>query len=157
MDRGFGSFVIWAVAAGSRGPGSEDSRPTAYHELMEPLSEEQTVKIVAMAMDLARGRTAELLEFIDHGLPVDSQDGEGNTALMLAAYRGHPETVRALVERGADVNLCNNRGQSPIAGALFKGEGEVVTVLRAAGADLDVGTPSARAAAEMFGRAHLLE
>lgn len=131
---------------------------TAYHESMEPLSEEQAAKIVAMAADLARqGRTAELLEFVDHGLPVDSQDGEGNTALMLAAYHGHPETVRALVERGADVDLRNNRDQSPIAGALFKGEDEVVTVLLAAGADLDAGTPSARAAAEMFGRAHLLE
>ena len=125
---------------------------------MESLSEEQTVKIVAMAMDLARdGRTAELLEFVDHGLPVDAQDEAGNTALMLAAYHGHPETVRALVERGADVNRRNNRDQSPIAGALFKGEDQVVTVLRAAGADLDAGTPSARAAAEMFGRAHLLE
>lgn len=125
---------------------------------MKSLSEEQTAKIVAMAMDLAReGRTAELLEFVDHGLPVDAQDEEGNTALMLAAYRGHPETVRALVERGADVNLRNNRDQSPIAGALFKGEDEVVTLLRAAGADLDAGTPSARAAAEMFGRVHLLE
>lgn len=125
---------------------------------MKSLSEEQTAKIVAMAMDLAReGRTAELLEFVDHGLPVDTQDAEGNTALMLAAYRGHPETVRALVECGADVNLRNNRDQSPIAGALFKGEDEVVTLLRAAGADLDAGTPSARAAAEMFGRVHLLE
>ncbi|HIZ35045.1 MAG TPA: ankyrin repeat domain-containing protein [Candidatus Ruania gallistercoris] len=125
---------------------------------MESLSEEQSAKIVAMAMDLARdGRTAELLEFVDHGLPVDAQDEAGNTALMLAAYRGHPETVRALIERGADVNLCNNRDQSPIAGALFKGEDEVVTVLRAAGADLDAGTPSARAAAEMFGRGNLLE
>ena len=125
---------------------------------MESLSEEQSAKIVAMAMDLARdGRTAELLEFVDHGLPVDAQDEAGNTALMLAAYRGHPETVRALIERGADVNLRNNRDQSPIAGALFKGEDEVVTVLRAAGADLDAGTPSARAAAEMFGRGNLLE
>lgn len=111
-----------------------------------------------MAMDLARaGATQELLEFVDHGMPVDSQDSEGNTALMLAAYHGHSQTVGALIERGADVDLCNNRDQSPIAGALFKGEDEVVAVLRQADANLDLGTPSARAAAEMFGRAHLLE
>lgn len=122
------------------------------------MSPEQTAKIVAMSMDLAReGNTSELLEFIDHGLPVDSQDSEGNTALMLAAYHGHAATVRALVDRGADVDLANNRGQSPIAGALFKGEDDVVAVLRDAKADLDAGTPSARATAEMFGRAHLLE
>lgn len=124
---------------------------------MEPLSQDQTAKVLALAMDLARqGKTADLLEFLDHGLPVDAQDAEGNTALMLAAYHGHPCTVSALVDRGADADLRNNRDQSPIAGALFKGAEEVVAVLLAAGADLDVGTPSARAAAEMFGRTDLL-
>ncbi|WP_454086088.1 ankyrin repeat domain-containing protein [Georgenia sp. Marseille-Q6866] len=121
------------------------------------LSDEQAAKVVAMAMELARqGGTTEVLELVDHGLPVDTRDGEGNTMLMLAAYHGKVDTVRALVERGADVDLRNARDQSPIAGALFKGEEEVVTVLRDAGADLDSGTPSARATAEMFGRSHLL-
>lgn len=125
---------------------------------MEQLSEEQTNKLITMAMDLARqGSTAELLEFFDHGLPVNTQDGGGNTALMLAAYHGHAETVQALIERGADVDLRNDRDQSPIAGALFKGEDAVVAKLVAAGADLEAGTPTARDAARMFGREHLLE
>ncbi|MFJ8862492.1 ankyrin repeat domain-containing protein [Streptomyces sp. NPDC102451] len=125
---------------------------------MEPLSEEQTGRLVAIVMDQARqGRTEELLEFFDHGLPVDVQDQEGNTALMLAAYHGHTETVEALVGRGADVDLRNARDQSPVAGALFKGEDAIVAALVAAGADLDAGTPSARAAAEMFGRTALLK
>lgn len=125
---------------------------------MEALSPAQTVRIVTIVMGLARqGRTAELLEFLDHGLPPDVTDGDGNTALMLAAYHGRTGTVRALVERGADVDRRNARDQSPIAGALFKGEEDVVAVLRAAGADLDAGRPSARATAEMFGRSHLLD
>ncbi|MET9594272.1 ankyrin repeat domain-containing protein [Streptomyces sp. NPDC006516] len=124
---------------------------------MEPLSEEQTGQLVAIVMDLARqGRSEELLEFFDHGLPLDAQDPEGNTALMLAAYHGRTETVRALVARGADVDLRNGRDQSPVAGALFKGEDEIVSALVAAGADLDAGTPSARATAQMFGRTALL-
>lgn len=124
---------------------------------MEPLSEEQTGQLVAIVMDLARqGRSEELLEFFDHGLPLDVQDPEGNTALMLAAYHGRTETVRALVARGADVDLRNGRDQSPVAGALFKGEDEIVSALVAAGADLEAGTPSARATAQMFGRTALL-
>ncbi|MGW1816753.1 ankyrin repeat domain-containing protein [Streptomyces sp. NPDC002125] len=124
---------------------------------MQPLSEEQTGRLVAIVMDLAReGRSEELLEFFDHGLPVDVQDPDGNTALMLAAYHGQAETVRALIGRGADVDLRNGRDQSPVAGALFKGEDTVVKALVAAGADLDAGTPSGRAAAEMFGRTALL-
>jgi len=108
-------------------------------------------------MDLAReGKTAELAEFLDHGLDADVQDAGGNTLLMLAAYSGRPETVKMLLDRGADANIRNGRDQSPVAGALFKGEEAVVALLVAAGADLDAGTPTARAAAAMFGREHLL-
>jgi len=121
------------------------------------LSEEQVRQVVEMAMELARtGETAELLEFLDRGVPVDVQDAGGNTLLMLAAYHGQLETVRALLGRGADVELRNVRDQSVIAGAIFKGEDAVVKELLAAGADLDAGTPSARQAAEMFGRTDLL-
>ncbi|TDC66236.1 ankyrin repeat domain-containing protein [Actinomadura sp. GC306] len=108
-------------------------------------------------MDLAReGDTAQLAEFVDHGLPVDVTDANGNTLLMLAAYHGHAGTVRALLARGADPDVRNGRNQSAIAGALFKGADDVVTVLRDAGADLDAGTPTARETAAMFGREHLL-
>ena len=118
-----------------------------------PLTPEETARVVELAMHFAReGMTEELAGFVDHGLPVDVQDHDGNTLLMLAAYRGQPETVRMLLDRGADVDLRNARDQSPVAGALFKGEDEIVTLLVEAGADLDAGTPSARQAAELFGR-----
>ena len=122
------------------------------------LSPEQTRRVLALAADLARaGETAELLDFVAHGLPVDAADDQGNTLLMLAAYHGHAETVSALVAAGADPDLRNGQDQSPLAGALFKGADEVVKVLRAAGADLEAGTPTAREAAVLFGRQHLLE
>lgn len=122
------------------------------------LSEEQTARVIELAMDLARaGDWRELVEFVDRGLPIDVRDGEGNTMLMLATYHGHAEAVGELIAKGADVNLPNHRNQAPIAGALFKGEDEIVMLLRQAGADLDAGTPSARQTAELFGRAHLLE
>lgn len=121
------------------------------------LNDEQLTQITALAMDFAReGKLAELVEFLDHGLPLDVQDSEGNTLLMLAAYKGQLETVVALINRGADVNIRNGRDQSPIAGALFKGEDSIVEILVAAGADLDAGTPSARATAAMFGKESLL-
>src|SRR5699024_2479863 len=46
-----------------------------YSGSMSGLSEEQTRRVVALAMDLARqGWTEELLEFLDHGLPANTQD-----------------------------------------------------------------------------------
>ncbi|MFG2357019.1 ankyrin repeat domain-containing protein [Streptomyces sp. NPDC048521] len=121
------------------------------------LTPEQTRRVMAIAMDLAReGSTGPLVDFVEHGLPVDTVDAAGNTLLMLAAYHGHADTVRALIALGADPDLRNARDQSPIAGALFKGADDVVLVLRQAGADLNSGTPTARSAAALFGRTHLL-
>jgi ankyrin repeat protein len=120
---------------------------------MQTMTDEQRAKLLELVADLARvGDVAELSAFLDHGVPVDLQDGVGNSLLMLAAYHGRTETVGLLLRRGADPDLCNARGQSPIAGALFKGERDVVTLLKAAGADLDLGTPSARETAAMFGQ-----
>lgn len=122
------------------------------------LTPEQTARVVEIAMELAReGRTGELIEFIEHGLPADTVDHDGNSLLMLAAYHGHTQTVAALLQAGADLDLRNNRDQCSLAGAIFKGEGEVTRVLLAAGADPDAGTPSARQVAEMFGQSHLIE
>jgi ankyrin repeat protein len=124
---------------------------------MTHLSPEETARVVELAMHFAReGLTEELVGFLDHGLPVDVRDPDGNTPLMLAAYHGQIDTVRALVERGADVDLRNQRNQAPVAGALFKGEDEVVRLLVDAGADLDAGSPSARDTAAMFDRLDLL-
>ena len=122
-----------------------------------PLTPDETARVVELAMHFAReGMSDELAGFVDHGLPVDVRDEDGNTPLMLAAYHGHAATVRALVERGADIDLRNGRDQSPVAGAVFKGEDEVVRALVEAGADLDAGTPTARQTAEMFDRTDLL-
>ncbi|ONI78541.1 hypothetical protein BWI15_01340 [Kribbella sp. ALI-6-A] len=115
------------------------------------LSDEQQRNLRIIVMDLARaGSTGELAEFLDHGVAVDEQDELGNSLLMLASYHGHVETVEMLLCRGADPNRLNSRNQAPIAGALFKGEREIVARLKEAGADLDLGTPTARQAAEAF-------
>ncbi|MCH1866824.1 ankyrin repeat domain-containing protein [Nocardioides sp. CFH 31398] len=113
---------------------------------------EEAVALAHRLLDLARGgAAAELLAYVDAGVPVDLTDASGNTLLMLGAYHGHPDVVRGLAERGADVDRLNDRGQSPLAGAVFKGEREVVAVLVEHHADPDAGHPTARATAEMFG------
>jgi ankyrin repeat protein len=75
---------------------------------------------------------------------------------MLAAYHGHAGTVRLILDHGGDPNMANDRGQTPLAGAVFKGYTDVARELLDAGADPDAGTPSARAAAQMFARTEIL-
>jgi ankyrin repeat protein len=117
----------------------------------------EVVELAGKVFDLARGGDAATLAgYLDAGVPADLTNEKGDSLLMLAAYHGNAAAVRALLAHGADVNRINDRGQTPLAGAVFKGEREIVTALLAAGADPDAGQPSARAAAEMFGKADLL-
>ena len=115
------------------------------------------VSIAHACFDYARSGDIERLQaYVEHGVPANLTDAAGNTLLMLAAHHGHAETVRGLVDLGADPDRTNDRGQSPLAGAILKGEDDVVAALLAAAADPDVGTPSARATAELFDRGELL-
>ncbi len=133
--------------------GSAEPAASGASEGGRPLTPEETARVVELAQHFAReGMTEELAGFVDHGLPADVADEDGNTLLMLAAYHGHAATVSALLERGADADRRNHRDQSPLAGAVFKGEDDVVRVLLEAGADLDTGSPTARQTAAMFGR-----
>ena len=132
-----------------------DDRP--WDDSVDSPPDSQLVTIAHACFDFARaGDTERLRAYIENGVPANLTDAAGNTLLMLAAHHGHAETVNALVALGADPDRTNDRGQSPLAGAIFKGEGDVVEALLDAEADPDVGTPSARATAEMLDRAELL-
>jgi ankyrin repeat protein len=69
-----------------------------------------------------RGDVAMLEEFIAAGYDLDSADGQGYTALILAAYHGHAGLVRRLLAAGADPCAQDRRGNTALMGAIFKGE-----------------------------------
>ena len=52
-----------------------------------------------------RGHTSIVQYFLEQGAPVNTQDVDGATSLMLASQFGHPETVRVLLDYGADANM----------------------------------------------------
>src|SRR5919112_254251 len=103
------------------------------------------------------GNTDLLRAYLEAGAPATMTNAAGDSLLMLAAYHGHVDTVQLILKHGADANTANDRGQTPLAGAAFKGYTDVARVLLDAGADPDAGSPSARAAAQMFARTDILE
>jgi len=120
-------------------------------------TDQDLIELATKIFDLARHGDAErLTAYLDAGVPVNLTNDNGDTLLMLAAYHGHQDAVQVLLARDADPNRANDKGQTPLAGAVFKGETEILRALLAAGADPDAGTPSARAAAAMFGKNDLL-
>ncbi|OUC80842.1 ankyrin repeat domain-containing protein [Gordonia lacunae] len=114
------------------------------------------VELATRLFDMARAGDAETLRgYLVSGVPADLRNQSGDSLLMLAAYHGHASTVSVLLDHGADAGLANDKGQTPLAGAVFKGFDDVVRALVDAGADPHGGTPSADAAASMFGREDL--
>lgn len=60
------------------------------------------------------------------GLSVNSQDGEGQTALHFAAEKGNVEAITLLIELKADRNIEDKKGRKPIH---FAKDGETIKAL----------------------------
>ncbi|HEX6999811.1 MAG TPA: ankyrin repeat domain-containing protein [Gammaproteobacteria bacterium] len=55
---------------------------------------------------------------LDRGVDPDIADGQGSTALHVAALRNYPGVIRHLAERGADLNVADREGFTPLDYAL---------------------------------------
>ena len=102
-------------------------------------------------LDCAReGRTEELADAIERGVPANLTGASGDSLLILAAYHDHPATVRMLLEHGADHGRVNDRGQTALGAAVFRRSVESTTLLLEHGADPDAGGRSATEIAAFF-------
>ena len=79
---------------------------------------------------------AKLAEGLDKGLPVDSRDESGRTALLIATHADAVEAARLLIGTGADVNAKDGLSDSPYLYAGAEGRLEILKMTVAAGADL---------------------
>jgi hypothetical protein len=96
----------------------------------------------ALLLDAAEAGATEFgALLLDHGAQINQADTYrgGQTALDLAAQKGHMATVELLLSRGADVNAADQWGNRPLwyAATCHGGHPEVVEVLLQYGADVD--------------------
>ncbi|XP_057732279.1 uncharacterized protein LOC130947594 isoform X3 [Arachis stenosperma] len=73
-----------------------------------------------------------------NGVPLDSKDEQGRTALHMAAANGHIEIVEYLIGQGVDLNVANEEKNTPLHWACLNGHVEVVKKLIMAGANVGV-------------------
>jgi ankyrin repeat protein len=69
------------------------------------------------------------------GVDVNARDRYGQTALMLAAHRGHAALVTALIDAGAALDVTAKYGLSALMLAVVAGHEDCARVLARAGAD----------------------
>lgn len=101
---------------------------------------------MSMVEFLIKGDGEAMARLLGEGIPADSQDERGNSALHLAAGLGYTDYVNWLLEAGATVNLTNRVRQTPLHFAARYGRLEAVQVLLEKGADPAILDQSGRTA-----------
>ncbi|MCI0459157.1 MAG: protein kinase [Gemmataceae bacterium] len=76
------------------------------------------------------GSEWEVKRVVLAGIPLDSRDDTGATALMRAAERGHTEVVKVLLLHGANPDLRNPFGQTALDIVQSTGRADIAAVLR---------------------------
>ncbi|MDD2708924.1 MAG: ankyrin repeat domain-containing protein [Verrucomicrobiae bacterium] len=93
------------------------------------------------------GSFSQIKAMLDKGVPVNTEDQSGKTALIWAATRGHLGVVQLLVERGADVNQSDRNGWTALmAATCLKQTTAIAELLIAKGAKVDAKTAQGRTA-----------
>jgi hypothetical protein len=88
----------------------------------------------------ARRGSEDLVRFLaKHRANVQARNRYGDTALMLAALKGHGEVVKILADAGAEVD---HKGWTPLAYAAFEGHADIVRYLLGKGARADAVAPN---------------
>ena len=84
-----------------------------------------------------RGTLQEIQAAISKGADMNAKDGQGMTALMLAAKDNSIAVVSALLKAGADVNAKDLNGGTALIWAAYQNTNQVVSALLKAGADIN--------------------
>lgn len=87
------------------------------------------------ATELGHLEAVELL--LERGAPLEENEGDGFTPLLLAATHGHGTVVARLIAAEANVNALTKQGSSPISQAAGYGYADIVRALAEAGATLE--------------------
>ncbi len=84
----------------------------------------------------SRNDADSLRRFLDGGTPVDSRDGNGRTALLIATRANAVAAAQALIAAGADVNAKDDIQDTPFLYAGAEGRLEILRMTVGAGANL---------------------
>lgn len=105
------------------------------------------------------GNNDVLAEFLQAGFPVNLQNNESYTALMMATYYGHAATVNLLLSRGADACIRDKRDHTAMMGAIVKAEWAIARTLYRIDCDKQAPQPGMKTVeefAEVFGQGERL-
>lgn len=89
----------------------------------------------------AAGATQAVERLLELGMPVDSRDAQGASALLHACGAGHREVAARLLEAGADASLSAQNGMTALGAAVAARREPLVALLLERGAAVDQRLP----------------
>jgi hypothetical protein len=90
-----------------------------------------------MLLAASEGDMPALNRCLAAGIPLDTRDEHGNTALILAAQQGHKRAVLGLLAAGADLEATDENGYTALIWAAQQGHAALTEVLLMRGANID--------------------
>ncbi|NNG43223.1 ankyrin repeat domain-containing protein [Pseudoalteromonas sp. NEC-BIFX-2020_002] len=117
--------------------------------------------LLAYYFAAARTNDTDVIEqFVEAGIPINSYNIKGYTALMIATYHGNKNTVNTLLHLGANACLEDNRGNTALMAAIFRGEFSIAKTLVSLDCDnahQNNAGQTAEQFAHTFGQQHVIE
>ncbi|WP_394189045.1 ankyrin repeat domain-containing protein [Pseudoalteromonas atlantica] len=145
-------FIILAIVLSFNSEAVEPARADA---------QSQYDNLLAYYFAAARTGDEQVIEqFVTAGIPIDSFNNKGYSALMIATYHGHKNTVDSLLNLGANACLEDNRGNTALMAAIFRGEFSIAKTLVSLDCDTDHANKAGQTAeqfAQTFGQEKVLE
>ena len=86
----------------------------------------------------ASGDLRAVQRLVAAGAPLESRDGQGRTALLLAVDGNHPAVARALIQAGASPNSQAANRDTPWLLAGAQGRAEILAAMIPAGPDMTI-------------------
>ncbi|MEM9659870.1 MAG: ankyrin repeat domain-containing protein [Planctomycetota bacterium] len=137
-------LCILTVALGCGGEQDVVQEPATPREASADAPKEKAQEDLLSVSDTefrdaaAQGKEATVRRAIDEGIRVDAVDGQGRTALHLAAFDGRVEVVKLLIENGAAIDHRDEAGRTALIYAATGPNRETVDLLLEAGGAIDV-------------------
>ncbi|KAF5975420.1 ankyrin unc44 [Fusarium coicis] len=127
------------------------------------MSDSDFISILHLAISKSTSRFANIvLEYVSQAenMPLNTRDGEENTALLLAVKEGNEDVIEKLLALGVDTELRNNIGETALAAAVKSKEMKLVKQLLSANSDINSGGgayPTALHTAALDDRQNIVE